>query len=118
MAERTSGPGLIEAGVFLAEVAMIAVLVYAGVALPRSVVGRIVLVVVLVGVFVVIWGRWLAPRAARRLPPRPGLLLKLALFAVGALLLAWAGPVWLAVVFLVFSEGLVIAAERERRPLA
>jgi amino acid transporter len=110
-------PGPLEIGVFLAELALLAALVYAGIALPDTLIGRIVLVVVLVGVFVVVWGRWLAPRAPRRLPPRPGLALKVVLFVIGAVLLAWAGPLLLAVVFLVVTEAVVVAAEVRRRPL-
>ncbi|MCD2192705.1 DUF2568 domain-containing protein [Actinomycetospora endophytica] len=110
-------PGALEIGVFLAELAMLAALVHVGIALPDSVIGRVVLVVVLVGVFVAVWGRWLAPRARRRLPPRPGLVLKVVLFAIGAALLAWAGPLYLAIVFLVVTEAVVVAAEVRRRPL-
>lgn len=109
-----STPGVLEIGVFLAELALLAALVYAGVVLPGSLVGRIVLTVVLVGVFVVVWGRWLAPRAPRRLSHRPGLALKVVLFAVGAALLARAGAVVVAVVFLVVTEAVVVAAELRR----
>ncbi|HEY2194137.1 MAG TPA: DUF2568 domain-containing protein [Actinomycetospora sp.] len=116
--EPPSTPGILEIGVFLAELALLAVLVYVGIALPGTVVGRIVLTIVLVVVvFVVVWGRWLAPRAPRRLPPRPGLALKVAIFAVGAALLAWSGVVVPAVVFLVVTEAVVVAAELRRRPL-
>jgi amino acid transporter len=112
-----STPGALEIAVFLAELALLAVLVHVGIALPDSVVGRIVLALVLVVVFVVVWGRWLAPRAPRRLPPRPGLALKVVIFAIGAALLGWAGPLWAAIVFLVVTEAVVVAAERRRRPL-
>jgi hypothetical protein len=110
-------PGALEIGVFLAELAMLAALVYVGMALPATVLGRVVLVVVLLGVFVAVWGRWLAPRALRRLPPHPGLALKVVVFAVGAALLAWAGPLLLGIVFLVVTEAVVVAAEVRRRPL-
>jgi hypothetical protein len=110
-------PGALEIGVFLAELAMLAALVYVGIVLPSSVIGRVVLVVVLLGVFVAVWGRWLAPRAPRRLPARPGLVVKVVVFAVGAALLAWAGPLLLALVFLVVTEAVVVAAEIRRRPL-
>src|ERR1700759_1325957 len=90
--ERRSGPAALEAGAFLAELALLAALVYAGLVLPSTVAGRIALAVVLVGSFVVVWGRWLAPRAPRRLPPRPGLVLKVVLFAAGSVLVAVAGP--------------------------
>jgi hypothetical protein len=45
---------------------------------------------------------------------RPGLALKVVLFVVGAGLLAWAGSVVLAVVFLVVTEAVVVAAEVRR----
>jgi hypothetical protein len=107
-------PGALEIGVFLAELALLAALIYAGVVIPGSLVGRVVLTVVLAAVFVVMWGRWLAPRAPRRLSHRPGLALKVVLFVVGAGLLAWAGSVVLAVVFLVVTEAVVVAAEVRR----
>jgi amino acid transporter len=110
-------PGALEIGVFVAELALLAALVYVGIALPGTVLGRVVLVVVLVGVFVAVWGRWLAPRAPRRLDPRPGLALKVVVFAIGAALLAWAGPLLLGLVFFVVTEVLVVAAEVRRRPL-
>jgi Protein of unknown function (DUF2568) len=114
---REETPGALEVGVLLAELAMLAALVYVGVVLPGSVLGRIVLVVVLLAVFVAVWGRWLAPRAPRRLAPVPGLVVKVVVFAVGAALLAWAGPLGLAVAFLVVTEVVVVAAELRRRPL-
>jgi hypothetical protein len=110
-------PGVLDVGVFLAELALLAALIYVGIVLPSSVLGRVVLVVVLLAAFVVVWGRWLAPRAPRRLPHRPGLALKVVVFAIGAALLAWAGPLGLAVAFLVGTEAVVIAAELRRRPL-
>ncbi len=117
MTSEPGDPGVLEIGVFLAELAMLAALVYVGVVLPDSVLGRIVLVVVLLAVFVAAWGRWLAPRAPHRLPPVPGLVVKVVVFAVGAALLAWAGPFWLAVAFFVVTEAVVVAAEVRRRPV-
>lgn len=108
---------VLEAGAFVAELMMLAALVYVGVVLPGSVAGRIALAIALPVVAAVIWGRWLAPRAARRLPYRPGLLLKIAIFAITAVLLGWAGPLLLAILFFVVTEGIVIAAERGRRPV-
>jgi Protein of unknown function (DUF2568) len=115
--QRSSATGVLEIGAFFAEVLMLIALVYVGVATPASVVGRVVLAIALPLAVTVVWGRWLAPRAARRLPPRPGLALKIALFAVTAALLGFVGPIALAVAFLVVTEGLVIAAELGRRPL-
>lgn len=112
---RGSASGVLEAGAFLVELMMLGALVYVGVVLPGSVVGRVVLAVVLPVVVAVIWGRWLAPRAPRRLPFRRGLMLKIVLFAVTAVLLGWAGPLVVAIVFFVVTEGVVVAAEAGRR---
>jgi hypothetical protein len=114
---RGSASGVLEAGAFVAELMMLAALVYVGVMLAGSVAGRVALAVGLPVVVAVIWGRWLAPRAPRRLPFRTGLILKIALFAITAALLGWAGPLALAIVFFVVTEGVVVAAERGRRPL-
>ena len=115
--ESPTAPGVPEVGVFVAELAMLAALVYVGIELPSSVIGRIVLVVVLLALFVVVWGRWLAPRAPRRLAPRLGLALKVVVFAVGSALLAVVGPLVVAAVFFVLTQAVVVAAETRRRPL-
>ena len=91
---------------------MIVALVYAGVVLPASVLGRVALALALPVVVIVVWGRWLAPRAPRRLPPRAGLALKVALFAGTSVLLGLAAPVGVAVAFLVLTEAVIVAAER------
>lgn len=105
--------GGLEVGAFFAEVLMLIALVYVGIATPASLVGRVVLAIALPLAVSAAWGRWLAPRADRRLPPRPRLALKIALFAVTAVLLGLVGSVIVAVVFLVVTEGVVIAAERQ-----
>jgi len=115
--QRSSAIGVLEVGAFLAEVLMLVALVYVGVTTPASAVGRVVLAIALPLAVSVVWGRWLAPHAARRLPPRPGLAVKIALFAATAVLLGLVGLLVVAVVFLVVTEGLVIAAELGRRPL-
>lgn len=115
--QRDSGTGVLDIGAFFAEVLMLVALVYVGVATPASVVGRVVLAIALPLAVSLVWGRWLAPRATRRLPPRPGLALKIALFAVTAVLLGIVGQILLAVIFLVVTEGVVIAAELGRRRL-
>jgi len=52
-------------------------------------------------VFVVVWGLFAAPRAARRLPLRPRMFLELGLFALAALALVVAGQPVLGAVFAV-----------------
>ena len=108
--------GTLEAGVFLAEMATLAALLYVGIALPESIGVKVLAAVALPTVVAVGWGRWLAPHAPWPLPPRAAFGLKVGLFAVVALLLALAGPVWVGVVFLVVTEALVVAAEQHRRP--
>lgn len=115
--QRGSAAGVLEVGAFFAEVLLLVALVYVGVALPTSIVGRVVLALALPLAVSVIWGRWLAPRAARRLAPRPGLALKIALFAGTSVLLGLVGNVVAAVVFFALTEAVVIAAELGRRPL-
>jgi hypothetical protein len=112
-----NGTGALEVGAFLAEILMLAALVYVGVTLPTSIAGRVALALLLPLVVAAIWGRWLAPRAARRLPPRPGLALKVVLFAITSVLLAVVAPIVAAVVFFLATEGVVVAAELRRRPL-
>jgi hypothetical protein len=109
-----SPPSALDVGVFLAELALLAALIYVGIALPPSVVGKVVAAIALPVVVGVAWGRWLAPRASRPLPHRTALALKIAIFALASVLLALAGPAWLAVVFFLITEVLVVTAERAR----
>ncbi len=51
------------------------------------------------GLFILIWGRLLAPRARHRLPMRQRIPLELVLFGLAALALAVAGSVWLGIAF-------------------
>jgi Protein of unknown function (DUF2568) len=108
---RVSG---LDAGVFVAELALVAAMVYAGAVIPTSTLGKVLAAIALPVMLGVVWGRWLAPRANRPLPPRTALAAKIALFALASVLLALAGPLWLAAVFLLVTEILVVAAERAR----
>ena len=94
---------------FLTEVALIAVLVWAGVGASLPLAGRIVIAVAAPVLAMVIWGRWLAPRARQRLTDPLRLAVELALFAVAAAALALTGPVVAAVVFAVIAMGVAIA---------
>lgn len=113
MADRSRVTPL-DAGVFVAELALLAALVYAGAVIPTSTLGKVLAAIALPVVLGVVWGRWLAPRAGRPLPPRAALAAKVGLFALAAVLLAIAGPLWLAGAFLVVTEVVVVAAERAR----
>ena len=85
---------------FLLELAAIAALAYWG-ATAADGVPAVVLALAAVGLFVVLWGRFAAPRSAHRLPLRPRMVLELGLFAVAALALALAGSPLLAAAFAV-----------------
>jgi hypothetical protein len=85
---------------FLLELAAIAALAYWG-ATAADGVPAVVLAVGAPALFVVLWGRFAAPRSARRLPLRPRMALELGLFAVAALALVLAGSPVLAAVFAV-----------------
>jgi hypothetical protein len=101
----------VDVAVFLGELVLLAVLVIAGARLGGSTALRIVLAVALPAAAAVLWARWLAPRAARRLANPARLAAKIAVFAVAAVLLAVAGlPIW-AAVFFVASAALIAFAE-------
>jgi hypothetical protein len=56
---------------------------------------RILFALVVITATLIVWGRWLAPRSAERLNQPRRVVLKLALFAVGAACLYVTGhPVW------------------------
>ena len=112
-----SAPGLAGAGPaqsvlltvrFLTELALLAVLVWAALGASLPLAGRIVLAVAAPVLAMVIWGRWLAPRAAHRLRDPLRLGVELVLFAVAAVALALTGPVLAAVVFAVIAIGVAL----------
>ena len=111
------GPGLAGAGPgqaalatirFLTELALLAVLAWAGAGASLPLAGRIVLAVAAPLVAMAIWGRWLAPRARSRLHDPLRLVVELVLFAVAAAALAATGPVLAAVVFAVIAIGVAL----------
>ena len=104
--------GLLDVGAFLAELAMLVALGYAGGVLPTSTAGSVAAAILLPTAAAVVWGRWLAPRASRPLPRRRALLVKVAILAVASVLLALAGPAWLALTFAVVTEVVTVAADR------
>ena len=107
--------GPLQIAVFLDELALLAVLGIAGARLGHSTVASTALAIMLPLAAAVAWGQWLAPRARRRLGQPTRLAAKLALVAVAAALLAWSGPLWWAVAFLVISGVLVTAGELSER---
>jgi hypothetical protein len=106
--------------VFLVELVLLAVLAWSGARLgSRSLPLAILLALVLPGLAALVWARWLAPRAMRRLGHAARLIMKLALLAIAAGLLALSGLVIYAVVFLVVAGVIVSWGERSSwRPVA
>ena len=94
---------------FLTELALIAVLVWAGAGASVPLAGRIVIAVAAPVLAMGIWGLWMAPRARHRLADPLRLAAELVLFAVAAAALALTGPVLAAVVFAVIAMGVAIA---------
>jgi hypothetical protein len=77
---------------FAAELGMLAALGYGGWHLVDRVALSVVLAVVLPLAAALVWGRWIAPRAARRLTDPAKLLVEVILFASAAVVLVVAGP--------------------------
>lgn len=96
---------------FVVELAAVAAVVVAALAVDAPVVARVVLAVVGVAVFALVWGRWLAPRAGHRLAPPALLVAKAGVFVVAFGLLALAGqPLWAAVGAVLAAAHLGVAA--------
>jgi len=95
---------------FVLELAMLAALGYFGYRVVDQPLLRWVLALALPAVVAVLWGMLLAPKAANRLAPMPGLLLALGLFLLAALALQRAGqPVLGAVLALAAVVHVVLA---------
>jgi hypothetical protein len=99
-ATRVTGAGVLA---FAIEVAMVVLLAVAGARLGGNRAVSVLLAVVLVAAAVVVWGRWLAPRAPRRMARTPRLAAKAVLFAATALLAIASGLVVVAIVFVVVA---------------
>lgn len=109
-------PGVLAVLVLLDELLLLVVLAVAGAGIGGPLPLRVILATALPLACVVIWGRWLAPRAPRRLEP-PGLLTgKVGMALIASLLLAATGPAVWAGLFFVFSAALMAIAESRPRP--
>jgi hypothetical protein len=100
---------------FLLELCALAALAYWGIETGSGVAVDLALALGTVGAFVAVWGRWVAPRASRRLADPARLGLELVLFAAALAALAAAGQPAIAVVLaavLALSEILGIAWEQ------
>ncbi len=119
--EESDSPGSAAFGVvvFLTELLLLAVLAWSGARLgsPRLPLA-IGLALVLPGLAAPAWGRWLAPRAPRRLQGVTRLIIKLTLLIIAAGLLALSGLVAYAVVFLVVGAVVFSVGERSSRQSA
>lgn len=89
--------GLVLAVRLALELAALATLGYAGWTVPGALLARVVLAVGLPVVAAVVWGRWVAPRAPRRLPDPAKLGVALAVFTAATAGLLLAGHQGLAV---------------------
>jgi hypothetical protein len=87
----------------VAELALLAAAVLIGLALPAPLGVRIVAAVLLPVAVIVVWGLLIAPRAARRLAPRPRALVQAGLFALAVLALAVLGLLGWAVALAVLA---------------
>ncbi len=93
-----AGPigGLVLAVRFALELAALAALGYAGWTVPGALWARVALAVGLPVVAAAVWGRWVAPRAPRRLPDPAKLGIELIVFAAATVGLLLAARQWLA----------------------
>jgi hypothetical protein len=116
--ERDGRPRVLDVVVFLDELLLLAVLATAGAGLGSATAVRVVLGIAFPVVAALAWGRWLAPRAPRRLAGPAAFVAKLGLFTVAAALLALAGSPWWALAFWAFSAAALTSAEVSSRRTA
>jgi hypothetical protein len=97
---------------FLCELAMVALLAYAGWRIGSSTATRVVAAIGFPAVAVAVWGRWMAPTSPARLRDPARLLAQVAVFgAVGAALIV-ADRLWLGVGFAVLASGVFALTRR------
>jgi hypothetical protein len=97
---------------FLLELALLAAAVAIGLLLPAPLAARIAVAILLPAIVVVVWALLVAPRARRRLPPEPRLLVQVALFAIAVAGLAALGALWWAVVLAVLVAARTVLGAR------
>jgi hypothetical protein len=82
---------------FFLELAAVAAFAYLGASVASGALA-VVLAIALPGLMIVLWGRFAAPRAARRLPPRQRIPFELTVFGLAVTALAVAGQPAAAIV--------------------
>jgi hypothetical protein len=97
---------------FLTEVALLAALAVTGAALGGKPAMQVTLGVLLPAVAVAVWGRFVAPRASRRLPDPARLSVEVALFLVSAGGLALGGHATLALGHGLLAIGTAVLVRR------
>jgi hypothetical protein len=100
--------------VFVAELLLLAAFALAGARAAGPTGLRIALAILAPLVVATVWGRWLAPRASRRLGPPSGPTLKIALFTVAAVLVGLTGLIWISAAFWLVTAPLIVVVERSR----
>ena len=108
--ERPVGPVAVIS--FLCELAMLALLAYAGWRIGNSTATRVVAAVGFPAVAVALWGRWMAPTSPARLRDPARLVAQVAVFCSVAAALIVAGRVWLGVGFAVLASGVFALTRR------
>lgn len=105
-------PTFLEGMVFLAELALLGALAIVGARIGGPVALRIAGGVALPLIGAVVWGLFLAPRSARRLPDGQRVSVKVALFTVAAVLVGVCGYLVAAVLFWILTVPLLVFVER------
>jgi hypothetical protein len=108
--------GVVAALAFACEVAMLVLLVVAGIGLASSTPARIVLAVALPVAAAAIWGSLMAPKARHRLADPARLVAQAVLFVATGVLLAAAGHPVLGVVFAVVAVAVFVWGRRVDAP--
>lgn len=93
---------------FLSELALLAVASTVGALTPGGLAVSIVLGIALPVLVALVWGRWIAPRAAGRLRDPSRLVVELVLFLGFGLVLALVGPVFVGGIFALLAANIAV----------
>lgn len=110
---REDGPvGPVAVLSFVLELAMLALLAYAGWRIGTATATRLVAAIGFPVVAVVVWGRWMAPTSRARLADPGRLVAQVALFVASGALLAAADRAWVGVGFAVLASAVFALTRR------